>query len=321
MSGESVGFDMAELSSCYFCGAALDTALERHRVATTGGEETDVVVCPSCRRKLLAVLDRVLEADPAAESDSLLAAAVDGEGDVVPAAADPTGPGEAADDGPPVADVTPDQGVGGADLSPSVGDEGAAEVVDAAGDALAGDDETGGPDRTAADDDRGVDADASAGGSATAVGGDGDPIFGDGDTGDADGGTDDGTETDAPFGGGDDAGTESPATAAVRDAESGPEETSPVRDAEPDDDTGDSGAPTGDASGGDGSAAAPPDADTYNRVVRLLQNREFPVETAEIETVALNAYDIAPGDFRAVVDTAVDRGVLVEDGDQLRLPE
>jgi predicted nucleic-acid-binding protein len=63
-----------------------------------------------------------------------------------------------------------------------------------------------------------------------------------------------------------------------------------------------------------------PDARTYNRVVRLLQNREFPVDRDEIEAVATNAYELSHEEFDAVIRLAIDRGVLEEEDGKLVLP-
>lgn len=53
----------------------------------------------------------------------------------------------------------------------------------------------------------------------------------------------------------------------------------------------------------------------YNKVMRLLQNRPFPVDTAEIREVATSAYDIDPSEFDAVIEAAVSRDLIaVEDG-------
>jgi len=287
---------MAELSSCYFCGAALDTALERTQVATTGGDPTTVVLCPSCRRKLTAVLDRTLDADPDAESESLLGRAAAGDVPATPA----NGDADEGDDAPPVADVTPDQGSTTPDATET----------------------PPGTDHSTSSSDG--DAGASGGTSgATAVGGTDEPIFGSDDAGGDEGEsvaetTADETDDGAPFGSRTAASGPGEAATAVRDAEGADETETPVRDAEPD---ATNESDDGDAADDAGGSPTPPDAETYNRVVRLLQNREFPVPRAEIEEVALNAYDIAPEDFRAVIDTAVDRGVLAEDGDQLTLPD
>jgi len=59
----------------------------------------------------------------------------------------------------------------------------------------------------------------------------------------------------------------------------------------------------------------------YNKVMRLLQNREFPVDREEIEVVAANAYQVGRADCAKVIDVAVDRGLIAEEDGQLRKPE
>jgi len=59
----------------------------------------------------------------------------------------------------------------------------------------------------------------------------------------------------------------------------------------------------------------------YNKVMRLLQNREFPVDREEIEIVAANAYQVARSDCATVIDVAVDRGLIAEENGQLVKPE
>ena len=54
----------------------------------------------------------------------------------------------------------------------------------------------------------------------------------------------------------------------------------------------------------------------YSKVMRLLENRQFPVDKAEIREVAQSAYDIDPGEFDAVVDAAVERGLIGEENGQ-----
>lgn len=51
----------------------------------------------------------------------------------------------------------------------------------------------------------------------------------------------------------------------------------------------------------------------YTKVMRLLENRELPVDRAEIRVVATNAYEIRPTEFDAVVDAAIERGKIVEE--------
>jgi hypothetical protein len=59
----------------------------------------------------------------------------------------------------------------------------------------------------------------------------------------------------------------------------------------------------------------------YNKVMRLLQNREFPVDRAEIQTVAANAYGLAQHECAEVIDLAIDRGLIDERDGQLVRPE
>jgi hypothetical protein len=53
----------------------------------------------------------------------------------------------------------------------------------------------------------------------------------------------------------------------------------------------------------------------YSKVMRLLENRPFPVDRGEIREVATSAYDISPDEFDAVIDAAVKRDLIaVENG-------
>lgn len=57
----------------------------------------------------------------------------------------------------------------------------------------------------------------------------------------------------------------------------------------------------------------------YNKVMRLLQNREFPVDRAEIESVAASAYELGEDECAEVIDLAIDRGLMDEmDGKLVR---
>ncbi|EMA11511.1 hypothetical protein SAMN05443574_103214 [Haloarcula vallismortis] len=55
----------------------------------------------------------------------------------------------------------------------------------------------------------------------------------------------------------------------------------------------------------------------YNKVMRLLQNREMPVDRTEIREVAVNAYDIDGEQFDAIIDAAVDRDLIGQENGQL----
>ncbi|MFC6864829.1 hypothetical protein ACFQGE_15360 [Halomicroarcula sp. GCM10025817] len=54
----------------------------------------------------------------------------------------------------------------------------------------------------------------------------------------------------------------------------------------------------------------------YSKVMRLLQNRPFPVDRAEIREVAVNAYDIDPEQFDAITEAAIERGLIGEEDGQ-----
>lgn len=69
------------------------------------------------------------------------------------------------------------------------------------------------------------------------------------------------------------------------------------------------------------SAPERPDTETYNRVVRLLQNREFPVDRSEFETLASSAYEVTPGECERVIDYAIHRGELAESSGMLQKPD
>lgn len=78
---------------------------------------------------------------------------------------------------------------------------------------------------------------------------------------------------------------------------------------------------TRDTEGADADAPERPETETYNRVVRLLQNREFPVDRSEFETLASSAYDVSPTECKRVIEYAIDRGELDERDGELRKPE
>jgi hypothetical protein len=70
--------------------------------------------------------------------------------------------------------------------------------------------------------------------------------------------------------------------------------------------------PRGDASTDDADDGVSLTRLEYNKVMRLLQNREFPVDKSEIREVAVNAYQIRPDEFDTVIDAAVERELIAE---------
>ena len=97
-----------------------------------------------------------------------------------------------------------------------------------------------------------------------------------------------------------------------------PDDASPATDGRDADDE-----PT-DADGEDGVAPDDEDADReedvpdgYYKVLRLLQNREFPMERADLTALVTGAYDVSEPQCERILETAIERGVLIEDGSTL----
>lgn len=73
---------------------------------------------------------------------------------------------------------------------------------------------------------------------------------------------------------------------------------------------------TASSAGGDtGKRTEEPEG--FRRAMRLLNNREFPVDRSDFIALATGAYDMDDSQVEAIIDHAVDRGVLVENGGQL----
>ena len=233
---------MDRLSSCYFCGAALDVSLSEYPVVPKDLQSADdpgptVVLCSTCRRKLGGIIETVVEAGAMEAGGDVLAAGTDADAPPsVNAAAtdDTTDPGETSDL-----------------RTPSEGKSDDANVTDPG--------ETS--DLRTPSEDKPEDAD----------------------------GTD-------------------------------PGETSDLR-------TPSEGVPEdSDAASTDASEETSADGPTltkleYNKVMRLLQNRPFPVDRGEIREVATSAYDIAPQEFDAVIEAAVERDLIAVENGQFVDPE
>ncbi|SFR92408.1 hypothetical protein SAMN05216559_1066 [Halomicrobium zhouii] len=253
---------MEQLSSCYFCGAALDASLDEYPVVpkdlhpTTDDQKT-VVLCQGCRQKLGTVVETIVSVVESPES------------------ADP------ADD------RTPDSADSSAGEDP-LADEG---WVDAGELSSSGSADTGG-------------AAAAADGHAT----------GDASTEEVDDdGSDDVTYTTSTAAGG--RRSVSGNAESIRD-DSGPSDGNGGGSTDASEGTeasGDTGGNGGEA--GDGRPSMTALENT--KVMRLLQNREFPVDRAEIKAVAVNAYDMSESQFDTVVDAAVDRGLIGEQNGQI----
>jgi len=89
---------------------------------------------------------------------------------------------------------------------------------------------------------------------------------------------------------------------------------------------GDSGSGADDAPAESSAVRDQPHADdelvgrnneAYNKTLRLLQNREFPVERHEIEQVAASAYQLDPQEVSDAIDALIRKGLLTQEGAQL----
>ena len=121
------------------------------------------------------------------------------------------------------------------------------------------------------------------------------------------------TDEDHPF----DDGSEWESAAAREEAKADGVETETAAEPAAESDAGPAAADD-DAESGDDPESDDPELTRleYSKVMRLLENRTFPVDKAEIREVAESAYDIDPGEFDAVVDAAVDRGLIGEENGQ-----
>jgi len=101
-------------------------------------------------------------------------------------------------------------------------------------------------------------------------------------------------------------------TVSTADEATSSSDSGPARSSE----TSGATADTGNDGAGDGSDGPSLTKLEYNKVMRLLQNREFPVDRLEIREVATSAYRIDPEEFDAVIDAAIERGLIAEEDGQ-----
>jgi hypothetical protein len=283
---EGVRLAMSELSSCYFCGTALDAPVRRYPV-TPSDIDVDtgrtVALCPPCRRKLGKVLSLV--------ADEMDAVAADSRAET--------------DEGAVATEMEEEEP---ADDDVESGDEGDEVTEEATGEAGAGtvDEESG---------------EAAV----EAVGEDGDEAT------DEMGEASEGIIDESPAGtvegadhGDVESGSESVGASSDESVEWGmpDDESDEGTELDAEDTAGETDAAEADAAetaGGDPGGGTPEVLSTPSakKVIRLLQNREFPVEREEFEVIAQNAYDIPLRDCQEVVDTLVEEDYVGQEGGQL----
>jgi hypothetical protein len=297
---------MEQLTSCYFCGDAVDAAVEEYPLVRSGAfpeVDTDrrIYLCPSCRRKLTQVIEHVIEAAfEDGEAEDALAA--DRLRDVEMTATEVQSVGEDED---PLTATAADPAAA-SDTESDTADDGASTDEKAAAEATT--------DPPAADDagadepaDEAVPEDGSADDTASET-------------------EDGGTDTETPF---ETAAADSEASAEA-ESEDGADEETPTGDgadaATRAAGAGDSGAAQSGRQETDGASTSDDDTDErerqytkaeFNKVVRLLQNREFPVEIDELVVVAGSAYEIDEPTCHAIIDALIERDVVADNGEEL----
>lgn len=337
---------MDRLSSCYFCGDALDASLDEYPVVPpalrpSGGAQKTVVLCRGCHRKLDTVLDLVVESveDRLDGDQPGIAESLADADDVLRPVEEGSEPGSADD-----LETGPADGDERANRSGSGADRGRSDDDPSSGDSpVEGDtaDDSGIAVRTDERDDsstgRSNDSAEAAPGDPLKSSGTGDPLKSSGDE----------TTDDSPGISAADRSRDGDASASERsdagDARTGRSEDGaaaksdrsysssqaaggrPVgegsdqsRDAEQ------AGSESGSTESSEAGADEGRDSDgpsltrlEYNKVMRLLKNREFPVDRAEFVTVASNAYQFSESEVDQVLDAAIDHGLLDERDGQL----
>ncbi len=349
---------MDHLSSCYFCGTAIDEPLQRYLVGDSE-TPTTVTLCPACSHKLNTVLETA-GAPPLSE-----ARVDDAEAAVspVPSVSDSeaseerdTSPAEESDEA--VVDSSEEMSAAGVPGGETSVDDGSDETpVDEVSDDTSMDE---GADETSASPDSAVDElidpavveadelseqadqfdDSLEDEAVDSVGADsaeGTTTLSE-DTGEGGRTIDDLLEENME--------AEMPEEFEIASSPSEegdePTDSEPPRKDEADDESDDSSAtdtPTAESESPTDETDAEPasteeqsadqtddqpqttiSALEYNKVMRLLQNREFPVERSEIETVAASAYSLSEQECAEVIDLAVDRDLLEESDGLLNRP-
>ncbi|WP_226010574.1 hypothetical protein [Halomicrobium salinisoli] len=303
---------MDRLSSCYFCGAALDASLSEYPIVPAellpdDDQQQTVVLCPTCQRKLGQVVETVVGAvDGQPDADDDAGSTVDsgqqrtGTGGTVEGDADAENVGwTSAEDAVEQGSTSPRSASSREDANRDgngsyeglLGGVGSDEVKDGRGRDGARSEppergRNGRSDDGRAGDDRSEAPRRPQNGSAGADDGNADAS-----TGQRAGGRSGSTADEGNYGDGRSAADVASDRSEAAEADEG----------------------TGDPTDGEPSLTRL----EYNKVMRLLQNREFPVDRAEIKAVATNAYEISDDEFERIIDAAVEHDLIDERSGQL----
>lgn len=278
---------MADIQSCYFCGTGPDVPLESYGVVPSAfepssDEQRSVVLCPDCQNKLTALLRPVVSA------------AIDTEGT--------SQPGSDGDLVETSSDTQRVEQPSGAETETNASQSERSDDVSTSDSAVR-------PSGDRPSDSAARPADSAGRSTGSGLADAGNPSrpakrsisFTDSDNDDqSSGGSDTRSTTDS----GDESGVTSDEQAGSSDATSG-DKSSSHRAGRPDQ--------SGDTLIGNNN-------DAYRKVIRLLQNRDFPVRRVEIEELAMNAYQLGPQECSGAIDTIVQKGLLVEEDGMLHRP-
>jgi len=313
---------MPSLTSCYFCGDAVGASLDEYDLPEDAAPDDQVTVtlCAGCKGKLTTLFEQIDSAgvatDAPADDSRTADPVVDADPDV---SVEPT-----IDEDPDLDPVAGDQEPIFADdvnavLDGDLPEDGEAEPPFATGDEGVESSEASSTAESETDADP-----ATSGASDEAVE----------ETPPVDSASDERSSDSEPEA---DSEPESVDAADEADAESGAAEAAAAdtgdrsdagnRDAPPvEGNAGGTGATSSTATAeSSGSSTDGPLADvsarTYNRVVRLLQNREFPVDRADFEALATSAYELDHGECSAALDGAIEKGLLEERDGELHRPQ
>jgi hypothetical protein len=314
---------MERLSSCYFCGVAVEAEVREYPTVVGDLEglelppEEDrptVPLCRSCRSKL----DRILAGLGTGASDGGNAVVATDRTAREVSASD----GDSQESGDDSREVAGDPDATGSDHADSGVTDGRSTTASNEGtdgsQGIGADAEIfGDTDAVRLDEDSRDDGQSDATGeqqeteSPTGTDTEDGTPGGDGDSADGNDHGSDGEEATRSFTASQAAGGRSTSShgEATADDEAGGESHDDSGDGDGEDDSGRPSAEAG--NGGD----VPREA--YDKVVRLLQNREFPVEEGDILAVATNAYGLNRRDCEAALERLTEQGVIDRDGGRL----
>lgn len=302
---------MAHLTSCYFCSTALDRPLQSYKLPGAG--ETAVSLCRPCEEKLGTIFETVGIDSLQPTSSEPVDEPVEQETSTDDASA--TIEETSVDDAP-----TTEKATSGDEKVTADETEGQGETVIEDGDIIVAAEEV--------DVDDGVDVadedDSDSPFSGRELLPDDDPLASDSISDiDVEEVEPDGPDIEEPESDTADTDEAEPDISDGEDANPG-SDTDTTEDSDTESGTDEADASETGTESEQGSDGGAPErtitARDYNKVVRLLRNREFPVDREEFESIASSAYDLYPEECAQVLNLAIDKDLLEERDGMLYKP-